>query len=43
MDLSKCEQLDERIEKAKNRELSALSLTDPDYGRKVNDIERRTR
>ena len=41
MDLSQCERADGKLDKHLKRELAALNKSDPDYKKKVAEIEQR--
>lgn len=43
MDVDACEVLERRVEKSKQREINALNKNDPEYAKKVEDIEKRAK
>ena len=43
IDVDQCEKLESRIERSKQREIAALDSSDPQYGKRVQDIERRAK
>ena len=43
IDVDQCEKLEARIERSKQREINALDKSDPQYSKRVQDIERRAK